>query len=75
MTASGSRSTVPAQVSKAEIKANEGGKTSNLLGGFVSLMYYESILQDSVKVDFIFADAGNSVDKKSVLEGLPVVGT
>ena len=75
MTLSGSRSTVPAKVTKAEIKANEGGKTSNLLAGFVQIMYYESILQDSVKVDFIFADAGNSVDKKSVLEGLPVVGT
>jgi len=73
--ASGSRSTVPAQVSKAEIISNEGGTTASLLGGFVSLMYYESILQDSVKVDFIFADAGNSVDGKSVMEGLPVVGT
>ena len=72
---SGSRSTVPAQVSKAEITSNEGGTTASLLGGFVSLMYYESILQDSVKVDFIFADAGNSVDGKSVMEGLPVVGT
>ena len=75
MTASGSRSTVPAQVSKAEITSNEGGTTASLLGGFVSLMYYESILQDSVKVDFIFADAGNSVDGKSVMEGLPIVGT
>ena len=75
MTASGSRSTVPAQVSKAEIKANEGGTTANLVNGFVSLMYYESILQDSVKVDFIFADTGNSIDGKSVMEGLPVVGT
>ena len=75
MTASGSRSTVPAQVSKAEITSNEGGTTANLLNGFVSLMYYESILQDSVKADFIFADTGNSVEGKSVMEGLPIVGT
>ena len=75
MTASGSKSTVPAQVSKAEITSNEGGTTANLLGGFVSIMYYESILQDSVKVDFIFTDTGNSVDGKSVMEGLPIVGT
>ena len=75
MTASGSKSTVPAQVSKAEIKANEGGTTANLVNGFVSLMYYESILQDSVKVDFIFTDTGNSIDGKSVMEGLPIVGT
>ena len=75
MTASGSKSTVPAQVSKAEITSNEGGTTANLVNGFVSLMYYESILQDSVKVDFIFTDTGNSVDGKSVMEGLPIVGT
>ena len=75
MTASGSRSTVPSQVSKAEITSNEGGTTANLVNGFVSLMYYESILQDSVKVDFIFTDTGNSVDGKSVMEGLPIVGT
>ena len=75
MTASGSRSTVPAQVSKAEITSNEGGTTANLVNGFVSLMYYESILQDSVKVDFIFTDTGNSIDGKSVMEGLPIVGT
>ena len=62
MTASGSRSTVPAQVSKAEITSNEGGKTANLVNGFVNIMYYESILQYSVKVDFIFTDTGNSID-------------
>ena len=75
MTASGSRSTVPSQVSKAEITSNEGGTTANLVNGFVSLMYYESILQDSVKADFIFTDTGNSVNGKSVMEGLPIVGT
>ena len=72
---SASQSTIPASVTKAQVTANEGGKTANLLGGFVQIMYYESILQDSVKVDFIFADAGNSVDGKSVMEGLPLVGT
>tara|TARA_B100000427_G_scaffold318506_1_gene315755 strand:- start:89 stop:1297 length:1209 start_codon:yes stop_codon:yes gene_type:complete len=38
-------------------------------------MYYESILQDSIKVDFIYADTGNSLNGKSVMEGLPMVGT
>ena len=72
---SASQSTVPASVTKAQVTANEGGKTANLLGGFVQIMYYESILQDSVKVDYIFADAGNSIKGKSVMEGLPIVGT
>ena len=75
MAATGSQSTVPAQVTKAQVTGNESGKTASLTGGFVQIMYYESILQDSIKVDYIFADAGNSVDKKSVMEGLPLVGT
>jgi len=75
MTASGSQSTVPAQVSKAQVTGNESGKIASLTGGFVQIMYYESLLQDSIKVDYIFADAGNSIDKKSVMEGLPLVGT
>ena len=75
-TASGSQSTLPAQVSKADLKSNiPGGETVSLLGGFVQIMYYESLLQDSVKVDFIFADTGNSIAGKSVMEGLPLVGT
>jgi len=75
MAATGSQSTIPAQVSKAQVTPNAGGKPVSLTGGFVQIMYYESILQDSIKVDFIFADAGNSVKKKSVIEGLPLVGT
>ena len=75
MAATGSQSTVPAQETKAQVTGNESGKTASLTGGFVQIMYYESILQDSIKVDYIFADAGNSVDKKSVMEGLPLVGT
>ena len=76
MAKSTSQSTVPAQVTKATVKSNKpGGKTASLTGGFLQIMYYESILQDSIKVDFIFTDAGNSVDGKSVMQGLPLVGT
>ena len=75
MAASGSQSTQPAQVSKANITPNAGGKPVSLTGGFVQIMYYESILQDSIKVDFIYADTGNSLNGKSVMEGLPMVGT
>ena len=69
-----SSNTVPSFVTKAEIKGNEKGEAS-LLGGFVQLYYHESILQDSVRADYIFADTGNSIDGKSVMEGLPIVGT
>ena len=70
-----SDATVPSSVIKADIKSNKGGKTVSLTGGFVQIMYYESILQDSVKVDYIFGDTGNTIDGKSAMEGLPIVGT
>ena len=38
-------------------------------------MYYESILQDAVKAEVIFADTGGAIDGKSAVEGLPLVGT
>ena len=42
------------------------------------LMFYESILQDTLQASVAFVDAGNSVDsgktKKSSVEGLPIVG-
>ena len=44
----------------------------------VRLQYYESILQDTLQASVAFVDAGNSVEsgktKKSVVEGLPIVG-
>jgi len=70
-----SETTLPSSVIKAEIKSNEGGKTASLVNGFMQLNYYESILQDSIKVDYIFGDTGNTVDEKSAMEGLPIVGT
>ena len=70
-----SSAALPSTVTKAEIKSNKGGKTASLTNGFVQLYYYESILQDSIKADFMYADAGNTVDGKSAMEGLPIVGT
>ena len=43
------------------------------------LYYYESVLSPTVKVDLIYAETGKSVEKdgsfKTVIEGLPLVGT
>ena len=69
-----SSNTVPAFLTKADIKGNEEGEVS-LVNGFVQLYYHESILQDSVRADFIFADTGNTIGGKSAMEGLPIVGT
>ena len=69
-----SSDSLPSLVTKADIKGNEEGDAS-LVNGFVQLYYHESILQDSVRADFIYADAGNTVNGKSAMEGLPIVGT
>ena len=47
----------------------------NVAGGFIEFRYYESILQDGMMGFYAFADTGNSIDKKTVHEGLPLTGS
>ena len=76
MSNSTSQKAVPATVSKLKVLSNkQTNKFVDLTNGLVRLMYYESVLQDTVRSEVVFADTGNSVDNKSVLEGLPLVGT
>lgn len=76
MSNSTSQKAVPSTVSKLKVFSNkERNKSVDLTNGLVRLMYYESILQDTIKSEVVFADTGNSVDEKSVIEGLPLVGT
>ena len=50
-----SRQAVPASVSKAIITSNKDkSKTTNLINGLVRLMYYESILQDTIRSEVYF---------------------
>ena len=66
----------PATISKADIVSNsDSEKTASLVNGIIRLTYFESILQDSIKASIVFGDAGNTVDEKSAVEGLPIVGT
>jgi len=66
----------PATISKADVVSNsDTEKTASLVNGIIRLTYFESILQDSIKASIIFGDAGNAIDGKSVVEGLPLVGT
>ena len=46
-----------------------------IAGGFIEFRYWESILQDSIKASYSFVDSGNSIDKKTVAEGLPLQGS
>ena len=43
-------------VDKVEIKSNKGDKSVNLIGfgAFVNMMYYESLMQDTVKVCLLY---------------------
>jgi hypothetical protein len=62
-------------IDKIDIVSNKNqSKNVSVAGGTIRLMYYESILQDSIKATITFADTGNSIDNKTVIEGLPMVG-
>ena len=70
-----SKNSSPANVTAADITSNSSSDSVSLVNGLVRLQYFESILQDSIKATVIYADAGDSFDGKSIIEGLPLVGT
>ena len=69
-----SKNSESANVTKLTVNSNQGGKSVDLRGGFVQLIYTESIMSDTITASFLFADSGASVDGKSVRDGLPLVG-
>jgi len=70
------KKSAPASITKAEVISNKDSqKTASLVNGILRLTYHESILQDSVKAYVVFGDVGLAVDNKSVIEGLPLIGT
>jgi len=50
------------------------GDTVGILDGIVDFQYFESIMSDTIRVNLIFGDSGNSINDKNILEGLPLVG-
>jgi hypothetical protein len=77
--AEAARQANPSFVEAITVVSNkEPREEQSLLGGLVSLVYYESILSDTVRATVTFADTGanaNSTTKNvSVVEGLPIVG-
>ena len=50
-------------------------RSVEISGGFIEFRYYESILQDGIMGTYMFQDAGDAVDGKSVVEGLPLTGS
>ena len=71
------KGTEPANILKLTVKSNVDDTDVSLLGSGSrpKIKYFESITMDSIKVECTFVDAGFAVDGKSVLEGLPLVGT
>ena len=66
----------PPIITKADITSNvDTEKSTSLVNGIIRMTYHESILQDSVKAYVVYGDVGNAIDGKSVIEGLPLIGT
>ena len=62
-----------------EIFSNKTSEGVSILGGITQMSYYESIRQNTVRVNIIYADSGvvpsKATKNKSVMEGLPIVGS
>ncbi len=49
-------------------------KTVDLSTGVIRLQYWESILQDGIRATVMYGDSGNTIDDKTAIDGLPIVG-
>jgi len=69
-----SKSAEPSFIDRIDIISNKNQKSVSVANGTIRLMYYESILQDTIRATVTFADTGNAINNKTALEGLPIVG-
>jgi hypothetical protein len=70
-----SKSAEPSFINRIDIISNKDqSKSVSITNGTIRLMYYESILQDTIRATVTFTDTGNAIDNKTALEGLPIVG-
>ena len=65
----------PSTIDYAFIQSIDGSEDVDISSAVVNFRYYESILQDGVMGSVMFADSGNSVNNKTVMEGLPLTGS
>ena len=70
-----SKSAEPSNITKLEIFSGVGEDSVDVSSGTISLMYYESILQDTVRATVMFADSGNAINNKTAVDGLPIIGS
>jgi len=65
----------PAAIKSISIVSNKTEEVVDISSGTTLLMYFESILQDTLRATIRFVDSGDSTkDGKTVREGLPLVG-
>ena len=58
------RSSAPALLQQIDVVSNENSSsTVSLISGTVRVLYYESILQDTVRASVVFSDAGNTMTR------------
>jgi len=70
-----SKASEPTNVEQIDILSNvDSSKSVSVINGFTSMKYTESIMSDTVSVNVAFVDSGDSIDGKTVSEGLPLVG-
>ena len=72
------RSSTPSLPKTILITSNEDkSKQVDLVGGLISIAYFENLMSDTLRATIIFTDTGinnsNNI-KESILEGLPIVG-
>ena len=72
------RSSVPSIPKTITITSNEDkSKTADLVGGLISIAYFENLMSDTLRATITFTDTGTGSSdkiKESILEGLPIVG-
>ena len=76
-----SENALSSTINDFQIISNKTELEVGITGGIVEMSYYESIRQNTVRVNVIYADSGvirgkpDPTNGKSVMEGLPIVGS
>ena len=70
-----SKSAEASNINQFDIAANGGGESVSIAGGIIKFEYFESILEDTITARVTFADTGNTINNKTALDGLPIVGS
>ena len=72
------RSSTPSLPKTILITSNEDkSKQVDLVGGLISIAYFENLMSDTIRATITFTDTGTGSSdkiKESILEGLPIVG-